>query len=396
MSPIDKISDIRRLPLLGTIRTGIKKEGRGTSYPQAVDYFVCPPEVQAVYGEKPKELKIMFPADDLEEVAPQYYKCYSYSQGLLCKGTGTDCMRKVDSMTGAFANRDTKQWVLTEASCDPEHCEMLGSKQCRRTMSLYFILYEVPGLGVYRLNTSSWHSIVNINSQLAKSDDPEHVPDGFLRQFTRGRIAFIPLVLFLKEQPVTPMGEGRKTVYVLNVRADVKLADIIQISRQKPAQVLLPTLEEEEPPDDLFPEDVIAEATELPAAEEPPATDSGAAAIEAAATPAPSEETTSRKAKKPVQPEQEKTTEELEKELFGPGESPAADAAAIDWDHFDETLKAIKWGEGTCKSWISSNLHVDTEGELRDIIKSLPKDKLEALFKELRRRRENTQPNMFK
>jgi len=53
---------------------------------------------------------------------------------------------------------------------------------------------------------------------------------------------------------------GRKTVHILNVRADVKLADIIRISRQTPEQVLLPPVAEEEPPADLFPDEVLSES----------------------------------------------------------------------------------------------------------------------------------------
>ncbi len=60
MSPIDKISDIRRLPRLGMIRLGIKKEGQKGPYPSPTDYFVCPEEVQSIYG----------PADYLTDPAP--------------------------------------------------------------------------------------------------------------------------------------------------------------------------------------------------------------------------------------------------------------------------------------------------------------------------------------
>ena len=39
------------LPRIGKIRLGIKKKhSNGREYPAATDYFVCPPEVQAVYG----------------------------------------------------------------------------------------------------------------------------------------------------------------------------------------------------------------------------------------------------------------------------------------------------------------------------------------------------------
>ena len=150
--PIDQVSDIRRYPRLGKVRLGVKKEGRHATYPQAVDYFVCPDEVRAIHGDEPRELPIMFPSDDLEEVAPQWYKCYSYTQGLICKGDGKTCRRKVDVDTGDFANRDTREWEIKDGlPCDPDHCPKMGDKQCRKVMSLLFILPEVPGLGVYQL-----------------------------------------------------------------------------------------------------------------------------------------------------------------------------------------------------------------------------------------------------
>ena len=52
---IKGLSDKRRLPRLGKIRLGVKaiSQKSGKEYPKETDYFVCPPEVQAVYGEKP-------------------------------------------------------------------------------------------------------------------------------------------------------------------------------------------------------------------------------------------------------------------------------------------------------------------------------------------------------
>ena len=67
---IKGVSDIRRLPRLGKIRLGIKETSSktGNEYPKSVDYFVCPLEVQAVYGEKPRMLDIVFPAEDIEDI----------------------------------------------------------------------------------------------------------------------------------------------------------------------------------------------------------------------------------------------------------------------------------------------------------------------------------------
>lgn len=366
MSPIEKISDIRRLPRLGKIRLGIKKEGQRGPYPQAVDYFVCPEEVKAVHGNTPRELPVMFPADDLELVAPQWYKCYSYSQGLLCKGDGKLCKRKVDTATGDFANRDTREWVLSDGICDPEQCPMIGTKQCRKMMSLLFILHEVPGLGVYQLDTSSFYSIVNMNSQLA--------PDGFLRHFTGGRIAFIPLILSVEPQEVTPPGVGRKTVHVLYVRADVKLADIIRISRQGPARILLPTLEEEEPPDDLYPEGVLAEAESMEAAataekdwgalskggegdaSTTPAVTAAAEKKEGAGGAGAAAPSPLKKAKPPKTAEPAKV--EAPTEEGPPDEAIEGEGFTIDLSWLKESQKALKWPDVTMLSFIASQYKV--------------------------------------
>jgi hypothetical protein len=74
MSPIKGISEVVRLPRLGKIRLGIKKEREGTSYPEPTDYFVCPEEVKKVFGEKPQELRIMFPSNNPEQWASQYLR----------------------------------------------------------------------------------------------------------------------------------------------------------------------------------------------------------------------------------------------------------------------------------------------------------------------------------
>ncbi len=80
--PIKGTSELVRMPRLGKIHLGIKVEREGkSSYPKPTDYFVCPPEVQAIFGKEPKSLEIMFPCDDPELFASQYLRCYSLSLG---------------------------------------------------------------------------------------------------------------------------------------------------------------------------------------------------------------------------------------------------------------------------------------------------------------------------
>jgi hypothetical protein len=262
MTPIDKLSDIRKMPRLGKIRLGVKVEPEEKNpYPQATDYFVVPDEIKEYTGDRPTKLAIMFPTEHQEEFAPQYLKCYSFSQGLICRGDGMMCWRKVDTASGDFANHLTEEWVKKDGlTCEPEQCPMYASDkpQCRRVMNLLFLMPDVPGLGVWQLDTSSFYSIVNVNSCLD------------LIKRLCGRISFIPLTLSLEPQVVEPPGIKKKTVHILYVRSDVKLAEIQKLGRRKPEQVLLPPIDDEEAPEDLYPGGVLKEAEESRAAEKAP------------------------------------------------------------------------------------------------------------------------------
>lgn len=252
--PIEGLSEIVRIPRLGKIHLGIKakSQDKGVEYPKATDYFVVPDEVEAIYGKKPTELNIMFPVEDPELFAQQWLRAYSRTQGLICIGSGVDARRKIDLATGAIADHQTKQWEWREMTCDPQECPEYQTKRCRRVMNLQFLLPQVPGLGVYQIDTSSFYSIVNINSMIK-------MLKGIL-----GRCSMIPLTLGLGPVEVSPPGQTKKTVYIMHIKKDIKVAELAQIAQLPPGKVLIPEPETEEPPEDLFPEGVITEPAEAP------------------------------------------------------------------------------------------------------------------------------------
>ena len=247
--PINELSDIVRIPRLGKIRLGIKVKSKekDVQYPKATDYFVVPDEVRAVYGDKPTELQIMFPVEDPELFAQQWLRAYSMTQGLVCIGNGIDARRKVDVATGAMADHETKDWEWREITCDPQECPEYQTKRCRRVMNLQFLLPEVPGLGVYQIDTSSFYSIVNINSMIK-------MLKGML-----GRCSMIPLTLALGPIEVCPPGLTKKTVHIMHIKKDIKLSQLAHIAQLPLAKVLIPEADTEEPPEDLFPDGVIAD-----------------------------------------------------------------------------------------------------------------------------------------
>jgi hypothetical protein len=67
-----------RLPRLGVIRLGVKVQNReGKEHPKEVEYFVCPPELQALLPEKPVKIPVLFPADDPHRVLVADYVRYT-------------------------------------------------------------------------------------------------------------------------------------------------------------------------------------------------------------------------------------------------------------------------------------------------------------------------------
>lgn len=184
ITKIKGISDRRRLPRLGKIRLGYKVPNKGAdpkkcdckgigcfkcTHPMEVDYFVCPPEVQKIYGDKPKELEIMVPLNDLGEIFPTAYKYYGSSKGLKCQGDG-EIAYKVNETT-----RDFEQ-----IKCP---CDLLEKKKCNKKGILMAMLPKVSVGGIYQIGTSSGNSIEDINSGLT-------YVEGLV-----GRFALVPLKL---------------------------------------------------------------------------------------------------------------------------------------------------------------------------------------------------------
>jgi len=185
---IEGLSSIRRLPRLGKIRLGIKKVSAktGKEYPSETDYFVCPAEVMHVCGNKPKELKISFPINDPEVIFPQCYKWYGSSKGLKCKGDGITATR-LDEETGE----------MKERTCP---CELLENGKCKQRASLIFNLLDVGIGGVYQIDLSSYHSIVDINSGI-----------DYARALLGNQIAFVPFKL--KRVPKETHNAGKKQIH---------------------------------------------------------------------------------------------------------------------------------------------------------------------------------------
>jgi hypothetical protein len=260
--PIQGLSEIRRMPRIGKLRLGVKETSSrtGKQYPKAVDYFVvkedlstsaeAAEEFKKVYGDKPRSVDIMFPTDNPEEFFPQFYRRYGSGAGLLCKGDGR------------IANMVAENGQLLEVECCPESCEWAMKKHCRPVGTIQFLIPSVPGVGCWQIDTSSYHSVVNLNSGIE-----------FIRQLTGGRIAGIPLRLVVKPKEVQVDGK-KKVVYVLDLACEkLRLQDVLEASRQTLAQLILPPPDMDEIPDDLYPADLVEASQAATRAADEPAID---------------------------------------------------------------------------------------------------------------------------
>ena len=202
---IEGLSSIRRLPRLGKIRLGIKKVSAktGKEYPSETDYFVCPAEVRKIYGNEPKELKISFPINDPEVIFPQCYKWYGSGKGLKCRGDGETALR---------LNEETNE--MEERKCP---CELLEGGKCKQVASIVFMMPDVAIGGVYQIDLSSYHSIVDINSGI-----------DYARALLGDQIAFVPFKL--KRVPKETHADGKKQIhYTLQLELDITAGQLKDI-----------------------------------------------------------------------------------------------------------------------------------------------------------------------
>ncbi len=201
---IKGLSEKRRLPRLGKIRLGIKKKSSktGAEYPAEVPYFVVTDEVKKVYGEKPTELDVMFPLDDIDTVFPVSYKYYGSSKGLKCNGDGE---------IAYYADEKTKETM--EKKCP---CELLEQGKCKQSGTLSIILQKINVGGVYQITTSSFNSIVDLASGI-----------DYVKALI-GRVAMVPLKL-RRVATETHHEEKKQTHYTLQIVLDANIDAINQL-----------------------------------------------------------------------------------------------------------------------------------------------------------------------
>lgn len=273
------LTDHPRLPRLGKIHLGVKKlSGRGNEYPSATDYFVVPKVIQDVYGEKPRELDVVFPTDDIGRVAGVSWKNYSAARGKVCWGDGTKAVRMIDleklprrdrypeysqdEYDAAIVTKDSTKIERREIACPAKDCVFAKKNACKPVMNLMVLLPKVPGIGIWQLDTGSINSILDVRGGI-----------DLVTRLSGGVLAGIPLKLRLEPMEViSPEDQKKKVVFTLKLispatlgrvlmAGERNLRELLMADNPETPQVALPEPRDvpplAEPEEDLYPRSVI-------------------------------------------------------------------------------------------------------------------------------------------
>ena len=286
ITKIKGLSDRRRLPRLGSIRLGLKvKNQNGVEYPKETEYFVVPPEVAEVFGDKPTELEVMLPLNEIDAVFPQAYKHYGSGKGLKCQGDGE---------IAYYVDPNTKEMVERECPC-----ELLDTNKCKQSATLMVMIPKVSVGGIYQIRTSSFNSIVDVNSGL------DYVAA------LLGRFAMIPLTL-RRVKTETHHDEKKQNHYTLQIvfDGDIQTINALLSDTQRVLEhprFALPAPVDENP--ELEPVDIVVD-------EENETTETEEAKTVEETTTEPAQDA-SQAPEKDIQDCSPSTPEDAEKELVG-------------------------------------------------------------------------------
>ena len=144
-----------RLPRIGTIKVGEKDD---KDLPTSLDYFIITGDyadaVRKKYGDKPSELEVFFPSNDIEVNLDEMYRCYGAS-GLKCIGNGE-----------TFTQFTDKYKEPDKCPCWRNDPPEGTKKECFESMRLSFVIKGIGVTGLWQFASKSENSMNNLRASM--------------------------------------------------------------------------------------------------------------------------------------------------------------------------------------------------------------------------------------
>lgn len=243
-------------PEIGSIRKGAAKE-EGKNMPgRDLTYFrvefderevEAAAKFKAAYAEKPTEINIVLPFNDIPAMWDAWYEAYVAGR-MIARSDGEFFTYLVDHKTGEQLVKNG-QPITPHRDIVGEYTTQRGKVekiQMKPTGRLKVIIPELQRLAYLTVHTTSIYDIANISSQLEA-----------IAHINGGRIAGVPLVLRRRPKKIstpTATGRARLTKWMLSIEADpeyvkAKLVEIKHLALPGNGLALLPEPEDEGEPE---------------------------------------------------------------------------------------------------------------------------------------------------
>lgn len=225
------------------------KHGDIMTFPTQADHFVltdAPGVSKALGNPKPKELRIYFPFNEIDQVFPAYHQHWVASS-LVCRGDGEHILYAINPQSGetiirdgqALADFSTKEGEFKKGQymlCPGmDHDTYSRCQHCKPNAILIVLLRDVPRLAYYQIATASIHNIISLTEQLT-----------YIKQ-TIGRLQGVKFILKLQPQKISVPKSGgngrmRTEKYLLSLEVNPEWAQQLMDTQSQladPARRLL-------------------------------------------------------------------------------------------------------------------------------------------------------------
>jgi hypothetical protein len=223
------------------------------TFPKAADHFVltdAPGVAAAVGTDKPVDLRIYLPFDDIDSNFPAYHQ-YWVASALVCRGDGESIQYAINPQTGKIIVRDGVAIDDFESSTpdsgkmsfrpgDRIECPGMSHhlytkcQMCKPNAMLIVLLRDIPRLAYYQVATTSIHNIVNLTEQMT-----------YIKQ-TIGRLQGVPFILKLRPQKISvPTQDGKRQrveKYLMSLEVDPEWVKKLMDTQDRladPAHILI-------------------------------------------------------------------------------------------------------------------------------------------------------------